>query len=34
LGWLRDRIPRERESWVSEKSDATEFFDADDGVEC
>jgi Leucine-rich repeat (LRR) protein len=31
LTWLRDRIPRE--SWVSEKSDGTVFFDADDGEE-
>jgi Leucine-rich repeat (LRR) protein len=31
LGWLRDRIPRE--SWVSEKSDGTVFFDADNGEE-
>jgi Leucine-rich repeat (LRR) protein len=31
LAYLRDRIPRE--SWVSEKSDATVFFDADDGAE-
>jgi Leucine-rich repeat (LRR) protein len=31
LAYLRDRIPRE--SWVSEKSDATVFFDADDGVD-
>lgn len=29
LTWLRDKIPRE--SWKSEDSAATEFFDADDG---
>jgi Leucine-rich repeat (LRR) protein len=29
LTWLRDKIPRE--SWRSEDSAATEFFDADDG---
>lgn len=29
LGWLRDKIPRE--SWKSDRTDGTVFFDADDG---